>query len=179
MNKETEKYLRSAIRDVADFPKTGIIFKDITTLVKDPWALNATIYEMKKYCHAKKIDKIVGIESRGFIFGSILAQELGIGFIPIRKRGKLPAEKMTLEYELEYGKDAIEVHKDAFTKGDNVLIVDDLLATGGTASAAAQLVENMGASVSGLLFLVELSFLKGKSKLSKYEVHSLLRYDAE
>ncbi len=178
MNSETERYLKSMIRDVPDFPKPGIGFKDITTLIKDPWALNTAIYEMKKYCHAKHIDKIAGIESRGFIFGSILAQELGIGFVPVRKRGKLPAAKMTEEYEKEYGPDAVEIHKDAIEKGDSVLIVDDLIATAGTAVATANLIEKMGGTVVGLLFLVELSFLNGRDKLSKYEVHSLLKYDS-
>ncbi len=178
MNSETEKYLKSMIRDVPDFPKKGIGFKDITTLIKDPWALNTAIYEMKKYCHGKIIDKIAGIESRGFIFGSILSQELGIGFVPVRKRGKLPAAKMTEEYEKEYGPDAVEVHKDAIEKGDRVLIVDDLIATAGTAAATANLIEKVGGKVIGLLFLVELSFLNGRDKLSKYEVHSMLKYDS-
>ena len=178
MNKETEEYLKSMIRDVPDFPKPGIVFKDITTLIKDPWALNTAIYEMKKYCHGKIIDKIVGIESRGFIFGSILAQELGIGFVPVRKRGKLPAAKMTEEYEKEYGPDAVEIHRDAIEKGDNVLIVDDLIATAGTATATASLIEKVGGKVVGLLFMVELSFLRGRDKLSKYEVHSMLKYDS-
>ncbi len=177
MNKETEDYLKSMIRNVPDFPKPGIVFKDITTLVKDPWALNAAIYEMKKYCHGKVIDKIVGIESRGFIFGSILAQELGIGFVPVRKRGKLPAATMKEEYEKEYGMDAVEIHKDAIEKGENVLVVDDLLATSGTAKATTQLVEKAGGNIVGLLFLVELSFLKGREKLNGYEVFSLLQYD--
>src|SRR3972149_6840669 len=144
MNKETERYLKSMIRNVPDFPKPGIAFKDITTLVKDPWALNTAIYEMKKYCHGKVIDKIAGIESRGIIFGSILAQELGIGFVPVRKRGKLPAAKMVEEYELEYGKDAVEIHHDAIKQGENVLIVDDLLATAGTMVATTKLVEKLG-----------------------------------
>ena len=167
------------IRNVPDFPKPGIMFKDITTLIKDPRALNTTIYEMKKYCHGKVIDKIVGIESRGFIFGSILAQELGIGFVPVRKRGKGSAATMKEEYEKEYGMDAVEIHKDAIERGDKILIVDDLLATGGTAQATTQLVEKTGGKVIGLLFMVELTFLNGRSRLSKYEVHSLLRYDYE
>ncbi len=178
MNKETEEYLKSMIRDVPDFPKKGVAFKDITTLIKDPWALNTAIYEMKKYCHGKIIDKIAGIESRGFIFGSILAQELGIGFVPVRKRGKLPAAKMTEEYEKEYGPDAVEIHKDAIAKDERVLIVDDLIATAGTALATAKLIEKLGGQIIGLLVLVELSFFNGRDKLSKYDVHSLLKYDS-
>src|SRR3989344_7211260 len=179
MNKETEQYIKSKIRDVKDFPKKGIVFRDITTLIQDPDALNTTIFEMKKICSGKKIDVIVGIESRGFIFGSILAHELGVGFVPVRKRGKLPAAKMNEEYEKEYGIDAVEIHKDGIEKGQNVLIVDDLLATAGTMLATTKLVEKLGGNITGILVLVELSFLNGRDKLSKYNVYSLVKYDKE
>jgi len=180
MNPQTEYYLKSKIRDVKDFPKPGIVFKDITTLIKDPQALKVSIDEMLKYCKDKNIDITVGIESRGFIFGSILAQELGVGFVPVRKRGKLPAEKMEEEYEKEYGKDAVEIHKDAIKKGQNILIVDDLLATGGTAAATEALIEKAGGNIIGLLFLIELSFLQGRKKLNpKYDIYSLVTYDKE
>ena len=175
----TEEYLKSKIRDVMDFPKKGVVFKDITTLIQDPVALNTAIFEMKKICKGKNIDVIVGIESRGFIFGSILAHELGVGFVPVRKRGKLPGDKMKEEYELEYGTDAIEIHSDAIEKGQNVMIVDDLLATAGTSAATGRLVERLGGNVVGLLFLVELSFLGGRKKIGKYNINSLVTYDKE
>jgi len=178
MNEETEKYLKSMIRDVPDFPTKGVVFKDITTLIKDPWALNVAIYEMKRCCHGTHIDRIASIESRGFIFGSILSQELGVGFVPVRKRNKLPAAKMLEEYELEYGTDAVEIHKDAVERGARVLIVDDLLATGGTADATARLIEKLGGEVIGFLFLIELSSLNGRDKLSKHNICSLLKYDS-
>ena len=176
MNKETEQYIKSKIRNVKDFPKKGIMFKDITTLIQDPTALNTTIFEMKKICSGKKIDVIVGIESRGFIFGSILAHELGVGFVPVRKRGKLPAAKMDVEYEKEYGMDAVEIHKDSIRKGENVLIVDDLLATAGTLLATTKLVEKTGGNIIGILVLIELSFLNGRKKLSKYNIYSMVKY---
>jgi adenine phosphoribosyltransferase len=132
---------------------------------------------MKKKCLGKNIDVIVGIESRGFIFGGILAHELGVGFVPVRKLGKLPAEKIKEEYGLEYGKDCIEIHKDAIESGQNVLICDDLLATAGTALATAKLIEKLGGNIVGMVFLMELSFLRGREKLSKYDVSSLIQYD--
>ncbi len=169
--------IKSLIREVPDFPKPGIIFKDITTLLKNPEGLRHTITELKGYCIMKDIDIIAGIESRGFVFGSILAHDLGVGFVPIRKPGKLPAESIKEEYELEYGTDALEIHKDAIKDGQNVLIVDDLLATGGTALAAVRLIERLGGNVSGLCFLTELSFLNGRDKLKGYDVFSLIQYD--
>ncbi|MBI4428939.1 MAG: adenine phosphoribosyltransferase [Ignavibacteriales bacterium] len=171
--------LASYIRNVPDFPKKGIVFRDITTLLKEPGAVKkvvSTFYE--KYCDAK-IDKIVGVESRGFILGSALAFKLGIGFIPIRKKGKLPAETVREEYSLEYGTDTIEIHKDALQPGERVLIHDDLLATGGTMSAACKLIERAGGKVAGVCFLVELNFLKGRDRLKNYDVFSLIQYDHE
>ena len=172
-------YLRSKIRDIPDFPRKGIVFKDITTLLKDPVALSLAVREMKCRCLGNKLDLIVGIESRGFIFGSILAHELGVGFVPIRKKGKLPAEIKRAEYQLEYGTDHIEVHEDGIVKGQKVLIIDDLLATGGTSAASVKLVESLGGKVVGLGFLIELSFLNGRKKLDGYDVFSLIQYDSE
>ncbi len=168
--------LKTRIRDIPDFPKKGIVFEDITPLLKDPVALAQAIREMKVCCLGKRIDAIVGIESRGFILGSVLAHELGVGFVPVRKAGKLPWTTIKEEYTLEYGSAAIEIHKDAIEKGQNVVIVDDLLATGGTAAATARLVEKIGGRVLGFLFLVELTFLKGAEKLKGYEIASLVEY---
>ena len=179
MVKIDETKLRGLIRDVPDFPKKGILFKDITTLVKNREALhNTTDYCAKRYAD-KKIDLVAAIEARGFIFGGALAYKLGCGFVPIRKPNKLPAAKLRREYELEYGTDALEIHSDAVKKGERVLIIDDLLATGGTCLAAANLVSDLGGTVAGLLFIIELTFLKGREKLKGYDIHSLLTYDAE
>ena len=172
-------YLKTKIRDIPDFPKKGVVFKDITTLLKDPVALNLAIREMKCRCLGNKIDIIVGIESRGFILGGILAHELGVGFVPVRKKGKLPAEVIRAEYQLEYGNDHIEMHEDGIVRGQNVLIIDDLLATGGTAAASTKLVESLGGNVVGLGFLIELLFLHGRKKLAGYDVFSLIQYDRE
>lgn len=171
--------LKSLIRDVPDFPIEGIVFKDITTLLKDANGFKNTLDELFNLCENKGITKVIGIESRGFIFGGALAEKLGVGFIPIRKPGKLPAETMSESYSLEYGTDSIEIHKDALEHGDKVLIHDDLLATGGTMEAACNLVEKMGASVEQISFIIELSFLNGRDKLEKYEVHSLIKYESE
>ena len=169
--------LREKIRNVPDFPKPGIQFKDITTLLKDPEALKTVVNELKGYCVMKDFDAIAGIEARGFILGSILAHEMGVGFIPIRKTGKLPAETEIQEYALEYGTDGVEVHVDAVQEGKRILIVDDLLATGGTATATVKLIERLGGRVAGLCFLTELTFLKGRNKLEDYDVFSLIQYD--
>ena len=166
------------IRHVADFPKKGIGFKDITTLLKDPAVFRSSLDEMQKR-YPVDIDVIVGIESRGFIFGAALADRIGASFVPARKPGKLPAETMKEEYALEYGTDALEIHKDAITEGQKVLIVDDLLATGGTAAAAGRLVEKLGGEVLGFLFLIELSFLMGRDKIKGHRVEALVRYDSE
>lgn len=171
--------LKTKIRTIPHFPKQGIMFKDITTLLKEPEAFRYAVQKFKEYYKDKKIDLVVGPESRGFIFGSILAHELGVGFAPIRKPGKLPAEVEREEYELEYGKDAIEIHKDAIKKGTNVLIVDDLLATGGTAGAAIRLIERLEGKVIGLAFLIELSYLNPRKKFNGYDVFSLINYEEE
>lgn len=167
------------IRNIPDFPKKGVVFRDITTLLKDPEAFRNSIKKMRETYSGKSIDKIVGMESRGFIFGSVLAHELGVGFIPARKPGKLPAETVQEDYKLEYGTDALEIHRDAIQKNDNILIVDDLLATGGTASATARLVEKMGGKISGMCFLIELAFLKGRDRLKGYDINSLISYESE
>lgn len=165
------------IRTVPDFPKKGILFYDITPVLQDTTAMKQVVQQMAAPYQNQKIDFVVGIESRGFIFGSLLAQELNAGFVPIRKQGKLPHETMKQEYELEYGEAVIEIHKDAFGKGDRVLIVDDLLATGGTSRAAAFLVEKLGAEVAGICFLIELTFLNGRKNLDGYKVQSLAQFD--
>lgn len=168
--------LKKYIRDVKDFPKQGIIFKDITTLLSDRTALKITLEKLYKAASEKKIDKVVGIESRGFIFGGILAEKLNAGFVPVRKPGKLPAKTEKEIYELEYGSDSIEIHKDAIKPGEKILIHDDLLATGGTAKAAANLIEKLGGEIAQLSFIIELSFLNGREKLKNYDVNSLIIY---
>ncbi len=169
--------LKKLIREVPDFPKPGINFYDITTLLKDANGLEETIDAMTEACRGMDIDTVIGIESRGFIFGTPLAYQLGVGFIPVRKPNKLPSEKVAVSYDLEYGQDTLEMHKDAVGEGHNVLIVDDLLATGGTAKAVVDLVEGVGGKVAGLLFAVELDFLGGRQKLSGHNVRSLINYD--
>lgn len=169
--------LKNYIRTVPDFPKTGIMFKDITTLLKDKNAFQYAVEELYNLSKNKGITKVVAIESRGFIFGAILASKLGAGFVPVRKPGKLPAEKLSETYTLEYGTDSIEIHKDAIQPGDIVLLHDDLLATGGTMEAACKLVEKMGAKIAQISFLIELSFLNGREKLKDYDVHSIIQYD--
>jgi len=168
--------LEKLIRDVPDFPQKGIIFKDITTLLQDGNAFRQAMNQMLKRYLDAAIDKVVAIEARGFIFGGVLAYRLGCGFVPARKPGKLPAQTIREEYTLEYGSNALEIHQDSINKGDKVLIVDDLLATGGTALATAKLVEKLGGEVVAIEFLIELGFLNGREKLLKYPVHSLLAY---
>ncbi|MBI4368584.1 MAG: adenine phosphoribosyltransferase [Candidatus Omnitrophica bacterium] len=168
--------LRQFIRDIPDFPKKGIIFKDITPLLKNGPALRFACDQMAENFKTKKIDQVVGIESRGFILSPVLAYQLGAGFVPVRKKGKLPAAKEAVSYVLEYGEDSLEMHLDAVRAGTQVIIVDDLLATGGTAEAVIQLVEKLGGTVLGLAFLVELTFLKGRERLKNYPIHSLIRY---
>jgi adenine phosphoribosyltransferase len=167
--------LKAAIRDVPDFPKPGIVFKDITTLLKDPALFGRTIDLLAELCSGLPCDKVVAIESRGFILGGVLAERLRAGFVPVRKKGKLPAATRRHVYDLEYGTDCVEIHEDALSPGDRAMVVDDVIATGGTAQAAGKLVEALGATVSGFVFLVELSFLKGRAKLEG-EVRSLIRY---
>jgi adenine phosphoribosyltransferase len=168
--------LKQHIRNVPDFPKPGILFYDITTLLKNPDGLKATIERMAAPYQGAKIDAVVGIESRGFILGAAVAERLGAGFIPMRKPGKLPAKAVKESYDLEYGKDALEMHADAVEKGQRVLIIDDVLATGGTAAAAAQLVKRVGGQLHGLAFLIELTFLNGKAKLPGEQVFSVVQY---
>jgi len=171
--------LKKLIRDVPNFPVEGIVFKDITTLLKDPNGYSETLDKLYNVAKNKGITKVVGVESRGFIFGGALAEKLNVGFVPIRKPGKLPAETVSESYQLEYGSDTIEVHKDALTEADKVLLHDDLLATGGTMEAACKLVEKLGAEIIQISFLIDLAFLNGKEKLKGYKVHSLIEYDSE
>jgi adenine phosphoribosyltransferase len=168
--------LADLIRDVPNFPKEGIIFKDITTLLKEPNGLKEATTNLYNLSKNKGVTKVVGIESRGFILGGVLAEKLDAGFVPIRKPGKLPSEKIAESYSLEYGTDSIEIHKDAISPGDKVLLHDDLLATGGTMEAAVKLIEKLGGEVVQISFIIELDFLNGREKLSKYEIHSLLHY---
>ena len=171
--------LKKMIRDIPDFPIEGIVFKDITTLLKDSQGFSKTLDDLYDLSKDKGITKVVGIESRGFIFGGALADKLNAGFVPIRKPGKLPAETLTESYKLEYGEDSIEIHKDALSVGDKVLLHDDLLATGGTMEAACKLIEKLGAEVVQISFIINLKFLNGIERLKQYEVHSLINYDSE
>ena len=168
--------LKQHIRHVPDFPKTGILFYDITTLLRDPHGFSTTVDLLSTPYDDQGIDAVVGIESRGFILGAAVAQRIGAGFIPIRKPGKLPAKALKETYDLEYGKDALEIHEDAVGKGQRILIVDDVLATGGTAAAAVQLVKKLGGELHGLAFLIELLFLNGKQKIAAENVYSVLKY---
>lgn len=165
------------IRDVPDFPKAGIVFYDITTLLKDKDAFKHTVDLMTEKYRNKNIDKVVGVESRGFIFAGVVAYQLGCGLVLTRKPGKLPSDTISEEYDLEYGTDLLEVHTDAIKKGDRVVIVDDLLATGGTARAVAELIERLEGEIQGMEFLIELLFLKGRNKVGKYNVHSYIQYE--
>jgi len=168
--------LKKLIREVPDFPKPGILFYDITTLLKDPVGLHRAVDALAHHYVGRKIDRVVGIEARGFIFAPMVAYRLNAGFVPVRKPKKLPAERVGVTYDLEYGKDGLELHRDAITSGQDVLIIDDLLATGGTARAVAGMVESLGGRVVGIGFLIELEFLKGRGKLSKYDLHAVLKY---
>ena len=168
--------LKNYIREIPDFPKPGINFKDITPLLKSPDALASTFEQLAEPFRHKKIDFVAGTESRGFMFGIGVAKELNVGFIPIRKKGKLPAATFSEDYELEYGTDSLEIHKDAIDKGQRILLVDDLLATGGTMKATAKLVESSGGEVVSCCFVIELGFLNGKEVLSGYETRSLIKY---
>jgi adenine phosphoribosyltransferase len=168
--------LRTGIRDVADFPKKGVIFKDITPILSDPGMFHDSIDLFLERCRGKKIDKIVGIDARGFLFGSTVAYELGIGFVPIRKRGKLPYKTEIAKYSLEYGEAEMEMHIDAMMAGERVVLVDDLLATGGTSAAAAALISKVGGQLLEAQFLIELEFLHGREKLQPTTVVSFLKY---
>lgn len=169
--------LKKLIREVSDYPRPGVLFYDITTLLKDREGLRAVIDGLRDHYKGVGVDVVLGIEARGFIFAPTLAYALGAGFIPVRKPNKLPAERAQVSYELEYGADTLEIHRDAVPPGTRVLIVDDLLATGGTAKAAAQLVEELGGVVMGVAVVIELTFLGGRKKLEGYDVFSLLQYD--
>lgn len=168
--------LKSLVREVPDFPKKGIVFKDITTLLQNPKGLRTAVEIISDYYKNKKIDIVVGAEARGFIFAPVVAFNLGAGFTPIRKPGKLPYEKVSMSYALEYGTDVLEIHKDGVRKGQQVLMVDDLLATGGTMSACCKLVESLGGNIVGCAFLIELSFLNGKKNLEPHEIFSVIKY---
>jgi len=175
-SKNSVDSIADRIRDVPDFPKKGILFKDITPVLSDIDTLRASIKEMAAPFVNLRIDVVVGIESRGFIFGAPIADVLNCSFVPVRKPGKLPWKTESVSYELEYGTDVLEIHKDAITEGQNVLIVDDLLATGGTAEATCKLVSKLGGNIKGLSVLIELEDLNGRKKLNQYNVHSLVKY---
>jgi len=168
--------LKDKIRDIPDFPKPGIVFKDISPLVQDPATLRLAIYQLLMPFLGRDITAVAGMEARGFIFGSLAAWELGVSFVPLRKPGKLPYDVQSISYNLEYGSATLEAHVDALDKNDRVLLIDDLLATGGTAKASCELVESLGATVEACAFIIELDFLQGRDKLTGYEVHSLLHY---
>lgn len=170
------KNLKKFIRDVPDFPKKGIVFKDITILLKEKKIFKEAVNLLAKKLEKKKIDKIVSMEARGFIFGGALAYKLNCGFVPVRKKNKLPWKKISVTYELEYGTDTLEIHQDAIAKGENVLIIDDVLATGGTAKGVAELVEKLGGKVIAFSFLIELTFLHGRDRLKKYKIYPLMKY---
>ena len=169
--------LRAKIRDIKDFPTEGILFKDITTLLKDGPAFRAVVDRFAEAYKHDGVDIVVGVESRGFIFGGALAHQLGAGFVPVRKLGKLPAKTIEVEYELEYGRDALAVHEDAIHTGQRVLAVDDLLATGGTMAATLRLIEQLGGKVVGVAFMIELAFLHGRARLKNYPINSLIVYE--
>jgi adenine phosphoribosyltransferase len=169
--------IKSKIRTIPDFPKQGVLFRDITTLLKDPNGLRDVMKYFKIRYKGRKIDKVVGVESRGFILGATLAYMLGVGFVPIRKANKLPAHTRRIDYALEYGTDSLEIHTDAIIPGERVLLIDDLLATGGTAKAATQLIESLGGVVAECAFLVELSNLNGREKLQDYNIFSLVDFE--
>jgi adenine phosphoribosyltransferase len=168
--------LKTYIREIPDFPKPGILFYDITTLLKDPVGLHQAVDMLADHYLGHHIDHVVGVEARGFIFAPMVAYRLNAGFVPVRKENKLPARTIGVTYDLEYGQDKLEIHHDAITNGDKVLIIDDLLATGGTAAATASLVESLGGHIIGLGFLIELASLNGRQKLPDYDVHSVLTY---
>lgn len=168
--------LKKLVREVPDFPKPGILFYDITTLLKDPIGLHHAVDALANHYVGREIDRVVGIEARGFIFAPMVAYRLNAGFVPVRKPKKLPSVVAKAQYQLEYGSDALEIHRDAIEAGSNVLIIDDLLATGGTAHAVAGLIEQLGGRVSGMGFLIELEFLNGRAKVNQYDIHTVLKY---
>ena len=169
--------LRAKIRDIKDFPTEGVLFKDITTLLKDGPAFRSVVDHLSSRYARERVDVVVGIESRGFIFGGAVAHQLGAGFVPVRKLGKLPGKTIEVEYELEYGRDALAIHEDAIQAGQRVLAVDDLLATGGTMAATLRLIGQLGGVVVGVAFMIELAFLHGRAKLKNHPLHSLIVYE--
>lgn len=171
--------LKKAIRSIPDFPKKGIVFRDITTLLANPDAFGKTLDLMETYCRERRPNKIVAIESRGFVFGGALANRLGISLVMVRKQGKLPGETIAQEYELEYGTDKIEIHSDSIQQGDSIIIIDDLVATGGTLEATCKLVEKAGGKISGISVLVDLAFMPWREKLKGYDIQALVKYDSE
>jgi adenine phosphoribosyltransferase len=178
INPAEEQSLKQLIREIPDFPKPGILFYDITTLLKDPRGLRLVIDLITRNYQGTKVDTVIGVEARGFIFAPALAYHLEAGFVPVRKPKKLPSEVESYSYDLEYGNDTLEIHRDAVGKGHNVVIADDLLATGGTAEAVVKLVEKLGGNVVGLSFVIELEFLKGRERLAGHDVFSLLKYQS-
>jgi len=171
--------LEKSIRNIPDFPKPGILFRDVTTLIQNKDAFKKSVDLLSKKYKNKGFDKVVGVEARGFIFGAAVAYKIGAGFVPVRKKGKLPYKAISVTYELEYGTDTLEIHKDAITSGEKVLIIDDLLATGGTVKAVTELVNRLGGKISGIGFVIELVDLKGKEKLKDYPVFSLIKFEGE
>ncbi len=171
--------LEKSIRSIPDFPKPGILFRDVTTLIQNKSAFKKSIDLLAKKYKGKKIDKVVGVEARGFIFGAALAHKIGAGFIPVRKKGKLPRKTISATYELEYGTDTLEIHEDAITKGERILIIDDLLATGGTVKAVVDLVKQLGGKIIGIGFVIELVDLHGRDKLKEYPLCSLVKFRGE
>ncbi|MBT4651160.1 adenine phosphoribosyltransferase [Candidatus Woesearchaeota archaeon] len=176
---EKEFDLKKSIRTTPHWPKQGVMFRDVSTLLRDPKAFKHSITKLKEYCKKKNPTKIVGIDSRGFIFASVLAHELNLPLVLIRKKGKLPPETVSQEYELEYGIDQIEMHKDSISAEDNVVIIDDLLATGGTMKAACRLVEKLSGTISGIAIIIDLPDLKGREKLQGYDIFHLVKFDGE
>jgi adenine phosphoribosyltransferase len=176
---DASEQVRHAIRRIPDFPKKGIVFRDITTLWKDQAVLRLSVDAIYEHFKDKKVDKVLGVEARGFVFGALLAERFGVGFIPARKLGKLPSDKIAEKYQLEYNIDGLEMHRDSVVPGDKVLIVDDLMATAGTAAAVVKMVEALGGKIVGLAFVVELSFLKGRERLGGYDIFSIVDYATE
>jgi adenine phosphoribosyltransferase len=176
---KNNSFLENSIRNIPDFPKPGILFRDVTTLIQNKSAFKKSIDLLAKKYKGKKIDKVVGVEARGFIFGAALAHKLGSGFVPVRKKGKLPYKTISATYELEYGTDTLEIHKDAITRGEKVLIIDDLLATGGTVNAVVELVKQLQGKIIGIGFIIELVDLHGRDKLKDYPLYSLIKFCGE
>jgi len=171
--------LEKSIRNIPDFPKPGILFRDVTTLIQNKEAFKKAVDLLAKKYKAKGFDKVVGVEARGFIFGAAIAYKIGAGFVPVRKKGKLPYKTISTTYELEYGTDTLEIHQDAIAPGEKILIIDDLLATGGTVKAVTELVKQLGGKISGIGFIIELVDLHGKDKLKEYPVYSLIKFQGE